>query len=199
MHFPLAEAANVVTNFVGAVFLLALLGGFLADSYLGCFPTILVFSLVELAGLVLLSLQARLPRLRPPPCDMASSGGAVCEKAGGVQAAVFFAALYMVALGSGCLKPNMIAHGADQLAGPGGGRAVSTYFNAAYFCFCAGELVALTALVWVQTHSGMDVGFGVSAASMAAALACVASGAPFYRNKPPRGSIFTPIARASHY
>ncbi|XP_040376552.1 protein NRT1/ PTR FAMILY 4.4-like [Oryza brachyantha] len=192
MHFPLAEAANVVTNFVGAVFLLALLGGFLADSYLGCFPTILAFSLVELAGLVLLSLQARLPRLRPPPCDMAS---AACEKAGGIQAAVFFAALYMVALGSGCLKPNMIAHGADQLAGGAGARAVSTYFNAAYFCFCAGELVALTALVWVQTHSGMGVGFGVSAGAMAGALACVASGAPLYRNKPPRGCIFTPIAR----
>uniref|UniRef100_A0A0E0K152 Major facilitator superfamily (MFS) profile domain-containing protein n=1 Tax=Oryza punctata TaxID=4537 RepID=A0A0E0K152_ORYPU len=200
MHFPLAEAANVVTNFVGAVFLLALLGGFLADSYLGCFPTILAFSLVELAGLVLLSLQARLPRLRPPPCDMSAASpgdAAACEKAGGVQAAVFFAALYMVALGSGCLKPNMIAHGADQLAGDGGARArrLSAYFNAAYFCFCAGELVALTALVWVQTHSGMGVGFGVSAAAMAGALACVASGAPLYRNEPPRGSIFTPIAR----
>lgn len=49
MHLPLAEAANVVTNFVGTVFLLALLGGFLADSYLGCFPTILGFALVELS------------------------------------------------------------------------------------------------------------------------------------------------------
>lgn len=119
-----------------------------------------------------------------------------CEKADGFQAAIFFAALYLIALGSGCLKPNMIALGADQLADDGGVvLLLPTYFNASYFSFCAGELVALTALVWVQTHSGMDVGFGVSAATMAAALVCVASGAPFYRNKLPRGSIFTPIAR----
>lgn len=123
-----------------------------------------------------------------------------CEKAHGFKSTVFFLALYLVALGSGCLKPNMIAHGADQFDagdGPGGARRLSTYFNSAYFSFCAGELVALTALVWVQTHSGMDVGFGISAAAMAAGLVCLVSGAALYRNKPPQGSIFTPIARVS--
>ncbi|MCH1923001.1 MFS transporter, partial [Shewanella sp. A3A] len=42
---------------------------------------------------------------------------------------------------------------------------------------------------------GMDVGFGISAAAMAAGLVSLVSGAAFYRNKPPQGSIFTPIAR----
>ncbi|CAL5016838.1 unnamed protein product [Urochloa decumbens] len=198
MHFPLSQAANVVTNFVGTIFLLALLGGFLSDSYLGCFWTMLTFGFVELSGFILLSLQAHLPQLKPAPCDMAvASAGGGCEKAGGFKSTVFFLALYLVALGSGCLKPNMIAHGADQFdaAAPGGARRLSTYFNSAYFSFCAGELVALTALVWVQTHSGMDVGFGISAAAMAAGLVSLVSGAAMYRNKPPQGSIFTPIAR----
>ncbi|CAL5031919.1 unnamed protein product [Urochloa decumbens] len=200
MHFPLSQAANVVTNFVGTIFLLALLGGFLSDSYLGCFWTMLTFGFVELSGFILLSLQAHLPQLKPAPCDMSSSssgGGGGCEKAGGFKSTVFFLALYLVALGSGCLKPNMIAHGADQFnaAAPGGAGRLSTYFNSAYFSFCAGELVALTALVWVQTHSGMDVGFGISAAAMAAGLVSLVSGAALYRNKPPQGSIFTPIAR----
>jgi dipeptide/tripeptide permease len=131
---------------------------------------------------------------------MASTGGAGgCEKASGFKSTVFFLALYLVALGSGCLKPNMIAHGADQFdaAAPGGAGRLSTYFNSAYFSFCAGELVALTALVWVQTHSGMDVGFGISAAAMAAGLVSLVSGAALYRNKPPQGSIFIPIARVS--
>ncbi|RLM65666.1 protein NRT1/ PTR FAMILY 4.3-like [Panicum miliaceum] len=194
MHFPLPQAANVVTNFVGTIFLLALLGGFLSDSYLGCFWTILTFGFVELSGFILLSLQAHLPQLKPPPCSMTGGG---CEKARGFKSTVFFLALYLVALGSGCLKPNMIAHGADQFdaAAPGGAGRLSTYFNSAYFSFCAGELVALTALVWVQTHSGMDVGFGISAAAMAAGLVSLVSGAARYRNKPPQGSIFTPIAR----
>ncbi|KAL5214311.1 hypothetical protein ABZP36_003463 [Zizania latifolia] len=199
MHFPLSQAANVVTNFVGTIFLLSLLGGFLSDSYLGCFWTMLTFGFVELSGFILLSVQAHLPQLKPPPCNMASMDGS-CEQARGIKASIFFVALYLVALGSGSLKPNMIAHGADQFAAGGAGdkdnaKRLSTYFNSAYFSFCAGELVALTALVWVQTHSGMDVGFGISAAAMAAGLVSLVSGAAFYRNKPPQGSIFTPIAR----
>ncbi|XP_062225717.1 protein NRT1/ PTR FAMILY 4.3-like [Phragmites australis] len=195
MHFPLSQAANVVTNFVGTIFLLSLLGGFLSDSYLGCFWTMLTFGFVELSGFILLSVQAHLPQLKPPPCNMASMDGS-CERAGGIKAAIFFVALYLVALGSGCLKPNMIAHGADQFAGtPDSAKRLSTYFNSAYFSFCAGELVALTVLVWVQTHSGMDVGFGISAVAMAAGLVSLVSGAAFYRNKPPQGSIFAPIAR----
>lgn len=197
MHFPLPKAANIVTNFIGTIFLLSLLGGFLSDSYLGCFWTILTFGFVELSGFILLSVQAHLPQLKPAPCNMASMDGS-CEQARGFKSSIFFVALYLVALGSGCLKPNMIAHGADQFAAGAGvdnAKRLSTYFNSAYFSFCLGELFALTALVWVQTHSGMDVGFGISAAAMAAGLACLVSGAAFYRNKPPQGSIFTPIAR----
>ncbi|XP_066336893.1 protein NRT1/ PTR FAMILY 4.4-like isoform X2 [Miscanthus floridulus] len=200
MHFPLSEAANIVTNFIGTVFLLSLLGGFLSDSYLGSFWTMLIFGFIELSGFILLAVQAHLPQLRPPLCDMmsATAGQQACEQASGLKAGIFFAALYLVALGSGCLKPNIIAHGADQFRRGGGGgdaRRLSSYFNAAYFSFCVGELVALTVLVWVQTCSGMDVGFGVSAAAMAIGLLSLVAGIAFYRNKPPHGSIFTPIAK----
>ncbi|KQJ88864.1 hypothetical protein BRADI_4g21790v3 [Brachypodium distachyon] len=156
-------------------------------------------------GFILLAVQAHLPQLRPPPCAMTATAGAgeQCEEVGGAKAGIFFAALYLVALGSGCLKPNIIAHGADQFRGHGGGgnggdgddKRLSRYFNAAYFSFCVGEMVALTLLVWVQTRVGMDVGFGVSAAAMALGLVFLVSGASFYRNKPPQGSICTPIAK----
>jgi hypothetical protein len=49
MHFPLSRSANIVTNFIGTVFLLSLLGGFLSDSYLGSFWTMLIFGFVELS------------------------------------------------------------------------------------------------------------------------------------------------------
>ncbi|XP_066339789.1 protein NRT1/ PTR FAMILY 4.4-like [Miscanthus floridulus] len=201
MHFPLSEAANIVTNFIGTVFLLSLLGGFLSDSYLGSFWTMFIFGFVELSGFILLAVQAHLPQLRPPPCDMmaaAAAGQKACEQVSSLKAGIFFAALYLVALGSGCLKPNIIAHGADQFRRGGGGgdaRHLSSYFNAAYFSFCVGELVALTVLVWVQTRSGMDVGFGVSAAAMGIGMLSLVAGVAIYRNKPPQGSIFTPIAK----
>ncbi|KAK8286205.1 hypothetical protein V6Z12_D08G276500, partial [Gossypium hirsutum] len=196
MHFPLSKSANVVTNFIGTVFLLSLVGGFLSDSYLGSFWTMLVFGFVELFGFILLCIQAHVPQLRPPHCDMVSNGDH-CEEAKGYKAIILFIALYLVALGSGCLKPNIISLGADQFTRENTkqSKKLSTYFNIAYFAFCMGELIALTLLVWVQTHSGMDVGFGISAAVMGIGVISLASGTVLYRNKPPRGSIFTPIAQ----
>jgi dipeptide/tripeptide permease len=49
MHFPLSQAANVVTNFVGTILLLSLLRGFLSDSYLGCSWTMLTFGFIDLS------------------------------------------------------------------------------------------------------------------------------------------------------
>ncbi|KZV57120.1 hypothetical protein F511_05994 [Dorcoceras hygrometricum] len=193
MHFSLSKSANTVTNFIGTVFLLSLLGGFLSDSYLGSFWTMLIFGFVELLGLVLLSIQALVAKLRPEMCEMILVDGG-CEEAKGYMAWMFYGALYLVALGSGCLKPNIISHGADQFH-KNQPNKLSTFFNCAYFAFCTGEVVALTLVVWVQTHSGMGVGFGVSAAAMAAGLICLISGSFMYRNTPPRGSIFTPIAQ----
>ncbi|KAI3464242.1 hypothetical protein Pfo_020905 [Paulownia fortunei] len=197
MHFSLSKSANTVTNFVGTVFLLSLIGGFLSDSYLGSFWTMLIFGFVELSGFILLSIQAHVGELRPAKCSMGVGVGGGCEEAKGYKAWIFYGALYLVALGSGCLKPNIISHGADQFAkhDTKQSKKLSTFFNCAYFAFCSGELVALTVLVWVQTHSGMDVGFGVSAAAMAVGLIFLISGSFIYRNSPPRGSIFTPIAQ----
>ncbi|XP_021713499.1 protein NRT1/ PTR FAMILY 4.3-like [Chenopodium quinoa] len=196
MHFPLSKAANIVTNFIGTIFLLALFGGYLSDSYLGSFWTMLIFGFVELSGFILLSVQAHLPQLKPAMCNMLTQDntGQICEEAKGIQALIFFVALYLVALGSGCVKPNMIAHGGDQFNSKQSTQ-LSTYFNAAYFAFSVGELIALTVLVWVQTHSGMDIGFGISAIVMAMGLICLVSGTLVYKNKRPRGSIFTPIAQ----
>ncbi|XP_050376991.1 protein NRT1/ PTR FAMILY 4.3-like [Argentina anserina] len=200
MHFSLSKSANIVTNFIGTVFLLALVGGYLSDSYLGCFWTMLIFGFVELSGFILLSVQAHLSQLKPPPCtnNNNTAVGEYCEEAKGFKSLIFFIALYLVALGSGCVKPNMIAHGADQFNpadNPKQSKKLSSYFNAAYFAFSVGELIALTLLVWVQTHSGMDVGFGISAAVMAVGLICLVSGTLYYRNKPPQRGIFTPIAQ----
>ncbi|EAZ09238.1 hypothetical protein OsI_31511 [Oryza sativa Indica Group] len=47
MHAGNAEAANVVTNFMGTSFMLCLLGGFVADSFLGRYLTIAIFTAVQ--------------------------------------------------------------------------------------------------------------------------------------------------------
>jgi hypothetical protein len=47
MHLGNAAAANTVTNFIGASFMLCLLGGFVADTYLGRYLTIAIFTAVQ--------------------------------------------------------------------------------------------------------------------------------------------------------
>lgn len=48
LNFATTKAATTVTNFAGTAFLCPLLGGFLADAYLGRFSTIVIFGCVEL-------------------------------------------------------------------------------------------------------------------------------------------------------
>ena len=47
MHLPSSTAANTVTDFMGTSFLLCLLGGFLADSFLGRYKTIGIFASIQ--------------------------------------------------------------------------------------------------------------------------------------------------------
>ncbi|GLJ16297.1 hypothetical protein SUGI_0274810 [Cryptomeria japonica] len=192
MHYSLSKSANIVTNFVATTFLLSILGGFLSDSYLGSFLTILIFGLIELIGYIVIAVEAHVPSLKPEACDV--RGSVVCEEAKGVEAVLLYVGLYTIAVGSGCLKPNIIAYGGDQLSceGEANGRRAK-YFNMAYLSFCVGEVIALTLLIWIQTRFGMDVGFGVSAGLMLFALLILTSATPFYLNRPPQGSIFTHI------
>lgn len=47
MHLGNAASANAVTNFLGTSFMLCLLGGFVADTYLGRYLTIAIFTAVQ--------------------------------------------------------------------------------------------------------------------------------------------------------
>lgn len=46
LHLPSSDSANIVTNFMGTLNLLALLGGFLADAKLGRYATIAIFGCI---------------------------------------------------------------------------------------------------------------------------------------------------------
>lgn len=47
LHLASATSANIVTDFMGTSFLLCLLGGFLADSFLGRYKTIAIFAAIQ--------------------------------------------------------------------------------------------------------------------------------------------------------
>ena len=77
----------------GMCYVTPLIGGFVADSYLGRYNTIVLFATIYLGGLVLATLVA-VP-------DYTHEG-------------LVFLALYIIALGTGGIKPNVSTLGADQ-------------------------------------------------------------------------------------
>ncbi|KAL6281240.1 hypothetical protein ACE6H2_018121 [Prunus campanulata] len=52
MHFSPSTSANIVTNFMGTAFLLALLGGFLADAYFTTYCIYLISAAIEFMSAV---------------------------------------------------------------------------------------------------------------------------------------------------
>ncbi|XP_044970190.1 protein NRT1/ PTR FAMILY 6.4-like [Hordeum vulgare subsp. vulgare] len=199
MHLSSAKSANIVTNFMGTLNLLALLGGFIADAKFGRYRTIAVAATITAAGVSLLAASTAVPGMRPPRCagGEARPRAAGCVPASGGQLGALYGALYTIAAGAGGLKANVSGFGTDQFDGrdPREERAMLYFFNRFYFCVSLGSLFAVTVLVYVQDNVGRAWGYGVSAAAMAAAVAVFAAGASRYRYRRPEGSPLAVIGR----
>lgn len=145
-------------------------------------------------GMALLTLSAALPTLRPPSCTGDST---LCPKANARQVGVFYAALYLIALGTGGIKPCVSSFGADQFdeTEPEDKKDKASFFNWYYFSINVGALLASSVLVYTQENVSWAVGFGIPAAAMAVALIFFLLGTPLYRHQRPGGSPLTRIAR----
>ncbi|KAJ8753776.1 hypothetical protein K2173_000030 [Erythroxylum novogranatense] len=181
-------AVNNVTNWSGTCYVMPLLGAFLADAYLGRYWTIASFSIIYACGMTLLTLSASIRGLKPH-CD-----NNVCHPTG-LQTAVFFTGLYLIALGTGGIKPCVSSFGADQFDDSDEieKKNKSSFFNWFYFSINIGALIAASVLVWLQTNVGWGWGFGIPAVAMAIAVMSFFSGTRLYRNQKPGGSPLTRI------
>lgn len=141
-------------------------------------------------GMTLLTVTASVPGLKP---NCSPSG--VCDPTE-TQTAVCFLALYLVALGTGGIKPCVSSYGADQFDDTDEHEKThkSSFFNWFYLSINVGALIAGSILVWIQENIGWGVGFGIPAAAMAIAVVSFFSGTRLYRNQKPGGS---PLTRMS--
>ncbi|CAL0315325.1 unnamed protein product [Lupinus luteus] len=189
LHMPLTKAANTLTNFGGTSSLTPLLGAFISDSYAGKFWTITAASIIYQIGMITLTLSAVLPQLRPPPCK----GDEVCKEANAAQLSVLYISLLLAALGSGGIRPCVVAFGADQFneSDPKETTKTWSYFNWYYFVMGASMLVAVTVLVYIQDNVGWGLGLGIPTIAMFISIIAFIVGYPLYRNFDPSGSPFT--------
>ncbi|XP_028771464.1 protein NRT1/ PTR FAMILY 8.2-like [Neltuma alba] len=183
-----ATASKNVADWSGTCYFTPLLGAFLADAYLGRYWTIASFSLIYVIGMALLALSASIPGIKPI-CDVEVGN---C-KATVTQNAVAFLALYLIALGTGGIKPCVSSFGADQFddADEAEKEKKGSFFNWFYFSINVGALIAASVLVWIQDNVGWGLGFGIPAVAMAVAVVFYFSGTRLYRHQKPGGSPLT--------
>ncbi|KAL3751377.1 hypothetical protein ACJRO7_012234 [Eucalyptus globulus] len=192
IHMPMTKAANTLTNFGGTASLTPLLGAYVADAYAGRFWTITVASVVYVVGMTLLTLSAVIPQLLPPPCNPSASS-TPCQEANGGQLAVLYVALLLGAIGSGGIRPCVVAFGADQFDETDPKQSTKTwkYFNWYYFVMGVSILVALTVVVYVQEDVGWGLGLGIPTVLMFLSVIALVCGFRLYRILDPAGSPFT--------
>ncbi|KAL8196504.1 hypothetical protein R6Q57_024799 [Mikania cordata] len=191
MHYPPSEAANNVTNFMGTAFLLALLGGFLSDAFFITYKIYLMSALVEFLGLAILTTQSHSSWLMPPECNPTGP----CEQVNGAKAAMLFVGLYATALGVGCIKGCLPAHGAQQFDETtiNGRKQLATFFNYFVFCLSFGALLAVTLVVWIEDNKGWDWGLGIATLTILLSIPVFLAGSGYYKIKVPYGSPFSTI------
>ncbi|KAJ6716013.1 PROTEIN NRT1/ PTR FAMILY 8.3 [Salix koriyanagi] len=186
-----ATATRNNLNWGGTCYLTPLIGAFVADAYLGRYWTIASFSTIYVAGMALLTMSATVHGLKPK-CYSKDH----CQPTSG-QSAVTFLALYLIALGTGGIKPCVSSYGADQFDDDNETekRHKSSFFNWFYLSINVGALIAGSVLVWVQDNVSWGWGFGIPTIAMAIAVVSFFSGTKLFRYQKPGGSPLTRICQ----
>ncbi|CAO2827590.1 unnamed protein product [Amaranthus hypochondriacus] len=188
LHEGNVIAARNVNTWAGTCYLTSLVGAFLADAYCGRYWTIAVFSAIYCIGICTMALSASVPAFNPSNCvDF------ICPSATRIQNAILFGGLYLIALGTGGIKPCVSSFGADQFDDTDPIERVKkgSFFNWFYFSINIGSLVSGTFIVWIQENVGWGIGFGIPALFMGIAIASFLSGTTLYRFQKPGGSPLT--------
>ncbi|XP_032520880.2 peptide transporter family 1-like [Danaus plexippus] len=119
------RATEIYHVFSTFVYLFPILGGILADNYLGKFKTILYMMFIYAAGNLLVAVTA-IPFLEIPKRLYTVIG------------------LFLITLGTGGIKPCVTAFGGDQFILPDQEKQLALYFSILYFNLCTGSLIAKT-------------------------------------------------------
>ncbi|KAL8504723.1 hypothetical protein ACS0TY_016052 [Phlomoides rotata] len=188
LHQDLKTAAKSVNNWAGVTTMMPLLGGFLADAYLGRFSTVLASSIIYLMGLLLLAMSRLIPGLRP-------WDGSNSDEPRKIHEIIFFLAIYMVSVGTGGHKPSLESFGADQFDDDHAEerRKKMSFFNWWSFGLCSGLLLGVTVVIYIEDHVGWAAADIILVVVMACTTLIFSVGRPFYRFRKPMGSPLTPM------
>lgn len=199
MHRPFEVSANAVNNFLGISQASSVLGGFLADAYLGRYWTIAIFTTIYLAGLTGITICATMKTLVPnqDECNQLALLLGNCEPAKSWQMLYLYTVLYVTGFGAAGIRPCVSSFGADQFDERDRDYKahLDRFFNFFYLSVTVGAIVAFTAVVYLQIKHGWGSAFGSLAAAMGMSNLVFFLGTPLYRHRLPGGSPLTRVAQ----
>ncbi|KAG6548840.1 hypothetical protein Mapa_009602 [Marchantia paleacea] len=192
LHLSSSYSANLVTTYQGTSYMFTLLGGFIADAMLGRFMVITGASFIHFIGLLMLTLSATLPFVKPKECI-----GENCPPQTGTPLIVIYISLYFIALGTGGIKACASPFGADQFDPhhEEEKKNLNGFFSWYFFTITCGAFFAVTVLVYIQDHVGREWGYLIPTVGMMMVIVGFNMGRRLYRYKAPKGSPLTLIAK----
>ncbi|ELU04156.1 hypothetical protein CAPTEDRAFT_167732 [Capitella teleta] len=215
LHWMSYNAVMALFVFTGLSYMTALFGGWIADSILGKFKTIVLFFFVYIGGYVCMPLlhpypnPSSKPQEAPQWCSQSnlslnSSGDnipwtpidgnryrAPYEE---TCAWLVWLGLGIMAIGNGGVKANIAPFGADQVKMLGS-TSTRGFFNWFYWSINLGALVALGLFAFVQQELSFFWGYVVPGMLLCVGTILFICGFCFYVMKPPSGSILSNIVK----
>ncbi|CAB3993303.1 solute carrier family 15 member 1-like isoform X2, partial [Paramuricea clavata] len=159
-----------------------LFGAIIADSCLGKYKTILYVSIIYGIGNVIVAVTAV-----PSILDSVKLAGPMVG-------------LFLIALGTGGIKPCVSAFGGDQF-GPHQQHLLESFFSIFYFSINFGSLLSMIVTPVLRgdvSCFGNDcysLAFGVPAALMIIAIIVFVAGTPRYKKNPPAGNVVVDVIK----
>jgi len=164
-----AQSNMLALFWKGTGYITPLLGGIIADAYLGRFKTILLFLVIYVLSMVLLAV-------------------GVLEQLINSQTWIVYTALFIIAVAMGGIKANVVTFGADQFqkSSPDTQQA---FFNWFYFSVNCGSIISFTAVSYVVQNISLSIGLIIPVVVMFVAAIFIVVGYSLYIKIQPSGSV----------
>uniref|UniRef100_A0A3Q2XDS2 Solute carrier family 15 member 1a n=1 Tax=Haplochromis burtoni TaxID=8153 RepID=A0A3Q2XDS2_HAPBU len=187
-------ATSIYHTFVALCYLTPILGAIVADSWLGKFKTIVYLSIVYTIGQVAMAVSA--------VHDITDSNRDGTPDNMTFHVALSMVGLFLIALGTGGIKPCVAAFGGDQFS-EHQDKQRRTFFSVFYLCINGGSLLStiITPILRGQEcgiysqQKCYSLAFGVPAALMVVALVVFIVGSGMYYKAEPEGNIMLDVCK----
>lgn len=157
------DAVSLYSFFMAACYFAPLLGGYVADRFLGKYRTIVLFNVFYIVGLALLVVGAFQDSRGPS-----------------------FAGLLFMALGTGGIKPNISPLGADQLVGASEEQRMRFFFLF-YASINLGSTLSYIVTPIIRANYGFQWAFVLSLIVLSVSIVVFLAGGRYYVKVPPTG------------